>query len=119
MHIPDGQKAIHSSIRHEDLCHGLCDPVNDYAQSAPSTELTFVRMDSQYKDWYKKRSGIDLECKVYVLPFQYALQGHPESGTLWANEIEGHFKDLGCVSTTHETCLYHGFTRFTRSFCSR
>ncbi len=85
------------------------DAVNAYAQSPPPKEPTYVRVDAQYKEWYKARFGIELDCKTHVLPVQHALQGHPESGTLWANKIEGHLKELDFVSTTHETCLYHGF----------
>ncbi len=84
------------------------DAVNAYDQSPLPTVPTFVRVDSQCRNWYLKTCGIELDCKLHALPFQHALQGHPESGTLWANKIKGCLKELEFVSTTHETCLYRG-----------
>ncbi len=66
-----------------------------------------------------KKYEIEVDCKLHGLTVKHALQGHPESGTLWSNEIEGHLKDLGFVSTTHETFLYRGTYKGQEIFCSK
>eukprot|EP00957_Ditylum_brightwellii_P037801 2859209-Ditylum_brightwellii.AAC.1 len=62
------------------------DATNAFAQSPPSTELTYMRIDDQYKDWYKNKYGKDLDCSK-VLPVLHVLQGHPESGALWEKHV--------------------------------
>jgi len=49
----------------------------------------------------------------HVLPVKHALQGHPESPRLWATMINGILtgSTMKFTSTTHEPCLYHGFTQ--------
>ncbi len=84
------------------------DAVNTYAQSPLPQEPTYVGVDAQYCDWYLKKYGLELDRKLHVFPVKHTLQGHLESGTLRANKIEGHLKDLGFISTIHETCLYRG-----------
>ncbi len=85
------------------------DAINANFQSPPPAEPKYVKVDAQYMDWYKKRFGIELDCMVHVLPVLYDLEVHLESGALWTNLIEEHLKDLGFVSSTHETFLYRGF----------
>ncbi len=36
------------------------DAVNAYAQPAPPSEPRYVRVDTQYKDWYLKKFDIEL-----------------------------------------------------------
>ena len=43
-----------------------------------------------------------------VLPVQHALQGHPESGVLWATKIAKHLLEMGLKNTAHEPCIYSG-----------
>ena len=95
------------------------DAVNAYAQSPPPEEPTYVRVDQQYADWYKARFGIQLDPKIHVLPVKHALQGHPESGALWAKKIETHLVDLDFKSTTHEPCLYRGIFEGHEIFACR
>eukprot|EP00957_Ditylum_brightwellii_P132707 10119528-Ditylum_brightwellii.AAC.1 len=44
-----------------------------------------------------------------VLPVLYALQGHPETGTLWEHHVFTVLQSLSFKTTTHECCLYRGF----------
>ncbi len=61
------------------------DTVNAYTQSLSLFEPIYVRVHGQYRDSYEKRFGIEMNCKIQILPFQHALQGHPESSILWDN----------------------------------
>ena len=58
------------------------DATNAFANSPPPDQPTFVYIDKQYTDWYAVTYGIDMS-RDSVLPVQHALQGHPESGSLW------------------------------------
>ena len=43
------------------------------------------------------------------MPVKHALQGHPESGVLWADLINRHLlMEMGFVNTKHEPCIYRG-----------
>ncbi len=95
------------------------DAVNAYAQSPTPQEPTYVGVDPQNRDWYLKKNGVELDFKLHVLPVKHDLQGHPELGTLWANKIEGHLKELGFKSTTQETCLYWSIYQGQEVICSR
>jgi hypothetical protein len=44
----------------------------------------------------------------HVLRVQRALQGHPESPSLWERHVTAILKDLSFVPTTHEPCIYGG-----------
>ncbi len=81
------------------------DVVNLCAQYPSPFEPTYVRVDAQYSEWYQKRFCIEIVCKIHVLPVQHALQGYPESDSLWAHPIEGHLQDLEFISATHKTGL--------------
>jgi hypothetical protein len=44
-----------------------------------------------------------------VRPVLCVLQGHPESGSIWADKVESYLKnDLKFTSPVHEPCLYVG-----------
>eukprot|EP00957_Ditylum_brightwellii_P164682 12538694-Ditylum_brightwellii.AAC.1 len=60
---------------------------NTYAQSSPPSTPTFMSIDDQYYDWYKNKYNKDID-RRHVLPVLHALQGHPESGALWAKHVE-------------------------------
>eukprot|EP00957_Ditylum_brightwellii_P198803 15153478-Ditylum_brightwellii.AAC.1 len=62
------------------------DATSACVQSPPPTEPTFMRIDDQYAEWYYNKYGIQLYCKK-VLPVLHALQGCPESDTLWEQHI--------------------------------
>ena len=83
------------------------DATNACAQSPPPSEETFVNVNQQYIDWYFDRYGTVLD-KSMVLSVNHALQGHPESGVLWADLINGHLEEMGFINTDHEPCLYRG-----------
>ena len=83
------------------------DATNAYAQSPPPSESTYVNVDAPYIDWYEQKFGIKLTTDM-VLPVQHALQGHPESGVLWATKISKHLLDMGMINTDHEPCIYSG-----------
>jgi Reverse transcriptase (RNA-dependent DNA polymerase) len=83
------------------------DAANAFANSPPPSRPTFVNIDDAYWEWYKERHGIELD-RSLVLPVLHALQGHPESGHLWEQLIDGILLELGLKSTTHERNLYRG-----------
>lgn len=83
------------------------DATNAYANSPPPDQPTFVYIDEQYADWYAVTYGIDIS-RDMVLPVQHALQGHPESGSLWERFLNKVLARHGFVSTTHERSIYTG-----------
>jgi Reverse transcriptase (RNA-dependent DNA polymerase)/GAG-pre-integrase domain len=83
------------------------DATNAFANSPPPAVPTFVRIDDAYADWYLERHGVELD-RSMVLPVLHALQGHPESGSLWEQTINKILHDMGFTNTTHEPNLYCG-----------
>ena len=83
------------------------DVENAYAQSPPPEEPTYVRIDDQYADWYLHKYGIHIDRRM-VLPVLHALQGHPESGALWAKHIAKHLVELGFKPLKHAPCIWLG-----------
>eukprot|EP00957_Ditylum_brightwellii_P183895 14007603-Ditylum_brightwellii.AAC.1 len=83
------------------------DATNAYAQSPPPSNPTYLRIDDQYADLHNNKFGIELN-KNDVLPVLNALQGHPDSGVLWAKCIQKVLTELNFKSTTHECCIYCG-----------
>ena len=83
------------------------DATNAFAQAAPPTEPTFVRVDHQYQNWYRERHGKHVDLDM-LLPVQHALQGHPESGRLWQEKIDPALAKLGFVNSKVAPCLYRG-----------
>ena len=81
--------------------------MNAYAQPPPPDEPTFVRIDDQYADWYFEKFGKHVY-KRMVLPVLHALQGHPESGVLWAKHITGILSDLGFSAMIYAPCIFKG-----------
>jgi hypothetical protein len=84
------------------------DAVNAFAQSPPPSEPTFLLIDAQMREWLNEQKGIQVS-DGDVRPVLCALQGHPESGSIWADKVESYLKnDLKCTSPVHEPCLYVG-----------
>ena len=48
-----------------------------YANPPSPTQLTYVRIDDAYADWYRARLGKEVDHSL--------VQGHPEAGALWGN----------------------------------
>jgi Reverse transcriptase (RNA-dependent DNA polymerase) len=95
------------------------DAANAFANSPPPSVPTYVAIDDAYFEWYEARHGKRLDRKM-VLPVLHALQGHPESGSLWEQLINHILLDeLGFRNTTHERNLYHGFIESTRVLICR
>ena len=94
------------------------DATNAYANSPPPDQPTFVYIDEQYADWYAVTYGIDIS-RDNVLPVQHALQGHPESGSLWERFLNKVLARHGFVSTTHERSIYTGVFDGFRMLISR
>ena len=94
------------------------DATNAYANSPPPDQPTFVYIDEQYADWYAVTYGIDIS-RDNVLPVQHALQGHPESGSLWERFLNKVLTRHGFVSTTHERSIYTGVFDGFRMLISR
>jgi hypothetical protein len=94
------------------------DATNAYANSPPPDQPTFVYIDEQYADWYAVTYGIDIS-RDNVLPVQHALQGHPESGSLWERFLNKVLARHGFASTTHERSIYTGVFDGFRMLISR
>ena len=83
------------------------DAIDAYAHSPPPETPTFVSIDDAYVDWYEARFKRKLD-RSKVLPVLHALQGHPESGTLWEKHITAILKSPGLDfrGTTHDRSIY-------------
>ena len=84
------------------------DASNAFAEAPPPKAQLYVRIDNQYREWYKSkypnRAPIP---KDFVLPVYGALQGHPESPRLWATLIDKIIRKLNLQPCSHERCLYY------------
>ena len=84
------------------------DVSNAFAEAPPPKAPLYVRIDEQYREWWKKQGNAEVP-RNFVLPVKRALQGHPESSRLWAILINNILvKDIKLTPTKHEPCLYHG-----------
>ena len=83
------------------------DATNACANSPLLGQPTFVYIDDQYVDWYAVRHGVKVSRNM-VLPFQHALQGHPESGSLWEKFVNRVIAGHGFNSTINECSIYQG-----------
>ena len=92
---------------HKNYIIGDGDAINAYAQSPPPEEPTFVRIDKQCADWYLSKYGVAVDRRK-VLPVLHALQGHPESGALWAKQISGILSAMGFISLKRDPCIFKG-----------
>ena len=71
---------------------------------------TFVSIDDQYAEWYHDRyKNLPTLHRKHDLPFQKAIQGHPEAGRMWETHINSILfsTELNCCTTTHDRCIYH------------
>ncbi len=64
------------------------DAVNAFAEDPPPKLPLYLKVDAAYRNWYKKKTNIDLPSDSYVRVNQ-AIQGHPESPRLWQLHIDG------------------------------
>jgi hypothetical protein len=82
--------------------------MNAFSKAAPPKEPIFVRIDDQMAEWMEESTG-QRPGRSLVLPVLCALQGHPTTGSSWADKVEQLLMtELDFTSTTHETCLYIG-----------
>jgi len=86
-----------------------------YAHSPPPETPTFVSIDDAYADWYEHRFKKKLD-RSLVLPVLRALQGHPESGTLWEKHITAILRSpqFGFKSGAHDRSMYSATFEGTR-----
>ena len=63
-----------------------------FAHSPPPERPTFAQIDNAHADWCKNKFGKPVDRRL-VLPVQHALQGHPESGRLWEDNIDQMLSD--------------------------
>lgn len=84
------------------------DASNAFAEAPPPKAPLYVRVDENYKRWYKhkfpERPTLPDDA---VLRVKKALQGHPESPRLWATLIDKLLKKLNLRPCTHEPNLYY------------
>ena len=84
------------------------DATNTYAEVQAPIASLYVRVDTQFREWYLRKYNINLSPK-YVLPVKHALQGHPEWASLWSEHIyEILTKHFDFTSCPHKPCLYTG-----------
>ena len=102
-----GSRIFWGTVAAKNLIVRGADASNAFAEAnAPDIPL-YVRIDTQYREWYKEKFNIDIPLN-YVLPVHKALQGHPESSQLWATHMDLILKTKFALKpTTHEGCLYH------------
>jgi hypothetical protein len=83
---------------------------NAYQNSPSPTEPCYLEADEAFCSWYKKRFGIELDARRYVIPALRAIQGHPEAGRLWQDFILQILQSppLNFTTTIHERNLYRG-----------
>jgi len=77
------------------------DAGNAFAEAPPPKQEFFMRIDAQYRDWYKHKYSKDIPTG-YVVKALKALQGHPE---LWAKHINQILITMGFTACRHEPCL--------------
>jgi hypothetical protein len=58
------------------------DPANAFAEAPPPVEPFYMKIDSQFQEWWTKCLGRPPIPDGYVLPVQHTLQGHPEAHRL-------------------------------------
>ena len=75
------------------------DASNDFSEAPPPPRIQYVRIDKNYKHWYKhKYPNSPPLLDDYVLKVKRALQeGHPESPCLWATLIDKLLKNLNLL----------------------
>ena len=84
------------------------DASNAFAEAPPPVAPLYVRIDANYKRWYKARFPDKPNLPDdYVLRVRRALQGHPESPRLWAILINKIIVNLKLQPCTHEQNLYY------------
>ena len=82
------------------------DVENAYEQYPTPDEPTYVRIDDQYADWYFYKYKVHID-RSMVLTVLHALQGHLESGALWAkHSIATHTDELGLKSLKHAPFIW-------------
>ena len=84
------------------------DVSNAFAEAGAPKAPLYVYIDKQYREWYKEKTGKNINPKHTVLPVRKALQGHPESSRLWAKLINRILVNLNMKPCHHEPCLYQG-----------
>ena len=83
------------------------DAGNAFAEAPPATEVFYIRIDDQFREWWTEHMKRPPIPPGYVLPVNHALQGHPEAPRLWEKHIHDILvQKLQFVPTTHEKCLY-------------
>ena len=101
------------------LFFGLCarknfvvsygDSTNAFQNAPAPTHQCYLEIDESYALWYKRKHGKDINPRTHVIPLHKAMQGHPESGKLWADMVNSVLQDeLGFIPAAHEPCLYKG-----------
>ena len=85
------------------------DAANAFAEAPPPKSPLYLKVDTAYINWWKKKTGTSLPIDTYVQVLQ-AIQGHPESPRLWQIHIDKILSKIGFKSTTHEPCLYIKYT---------
>ena len=103
-----GSRIFWAAVASKNLIVRGADASNAFAEAnAPDIPL-YVRIDSQYREWYQTRFNKTIP-DDYVLPVNKALQGHPESSRLWAKHMDRILTEkFSLKPTTHESCLYTG-----------
>ena len=83
------------------------DTKDAFAHSPAPEAPIFMMINNQYYEWYLHKFGMKLD-KSRVLPVLCALQGHPESGKLWEQQINNILMSptFNFKHTTHDRTIY-------------
>ena len=103
-----GSRIFWGTVAANNLIVRGADASNAFAEANAPRMPLFVRIDTQYREWYKHKFNKDIPPN-FVLPVHKALQGHPESSRSWALHMDNILKTkFNLKPTTHEGCLYQG-----------
>ena len=103
-----GSRIFWGTVASKNLIVRGADASNAFAEAkAPDIPL-YVRVDTQYREWYKHKFHKDIPIG-HVLPVYKALQGHPEGSRSWTIHMDKILKNnFAFKPTTHKWCLYTG-----------
>ena len=85
------------------------DCINAFAEAPPPLHPLYLQIDEAFQDWWTnhlKRPPIP--ATHTVVKVLHAIQGHPESPSLWEKLVDKILRDIGFTLTVHEPCLYSG-----------
>jgi hypothetical protein len=84
------------------------DVSNAFAEAPAPEDSIYVVPDEVFRDWWVNHKGRSPIPPGWVIPVNYAFQGHPEAPCLWEKHVDQIVRQEGLSPTHHEPCLYSG-----------